>query len=297
MSGTPEATRVEVRPNATYQLAEFRNTDEHDYLHYLQNDLRTRPLYFPESTGSWNCAAVQADGTTGGQSPFGTEGAIIVPLGMEYICTATNETGFLTVEKEVHGGTAAPGDFIFHVEPLDPVIPGGHSHDFAAGQEQTIRPTQRYRLTEVDGPPGYRLAGLTCTGGGTTFDPDDFFVNPSGRIRCTAVNHALSALTVQKVDASSDAQLGGATFDLVRDSDGDGAYDPGTDTVIGTCTTATSTGSCSIDQLGFGTYYWVETEPPPATSCPPRRSAHRSCSTPATPAPTSSPPSYETPSV
>ncbi|MFD2797724.1 collagen binding domain-containing protein [Promicromonospora vindobonensis] len=72
----------------------------------------------------------------------------------------------------------------------------------------------------------------------------------------------LSELTVQKLEAGDGAPLAGATFDLVEDTNANGAYDQGADEVVGSCETAGADGTCSVGSLDFGTYFWVETAPP-----------------------------------
>src|SRR5690606_25458230 len=70
-------------------------------------------------------------------------------------------------------------------------------------------------------------------------------------------------ISVLKVDASGqeDVPLAGATFELYRDTDGDGeagvtdeAPDPD-DELIDDCVTGAD-GTCTIEDLPFGTYYW-----------------------------------------
>lgn len=73
-------------------------------------------------------------------------------------------------------------------------------------------------------------------------------------------------LTVRKFDFSDGSVLAGATFDLVLD-DGDGVFEEGDDDVVGSCTTGAE-GTCSIGDLDFGTYFWVEIEAPEGYDLP-----------------------------
>ncbi|MCT2581764.1 SpaA isopeptide-forming pilin-related protein [Actinophytocola gossypii] len=262
-SGSDGATRVEVTPRVAYQLAETAD-DEPEFLsHYLQEDVRSRPLSYPRSTGSWTCQVV------GGPTPrmaYGNEGAISVPLGVHMECTAINNVALLNIQKVVQGGDAQPSDFTFTVAPLDPVQDGAHAHTVAGagppdGNTITVRPDQHYDITET-GPDGYRLMpNLSfCLTAEAIISRADFALPPGATAACRFVNRALSELTVRKLDAGTGAPLAGATFDLVRD-DGDGTYEPGVDPVAGTCTTEAE-GRCTVDELDFGTYFWVETEAP-----------------------------------
>lgn len=185
---TTAATHVEVTPGATYELAEQADDQPENLVRYAQNDLRTRPLYFPRSTGSWTC---QPEGDESGDDSQGTEGAVVVPLGQEWVCTAINQTAFLRVIKHVDGGDAAPDDFAFRVAPVDSSDPdpGQTVHGAAApGTEVNVRPGTDYRVTEISGPPGYVLTSFTCASGKVLSNPDDFVVEPGGTIVCTATN-------------------------------------------------------------------------------------------------------------
>jgi fimbrial isopeptide formation D2 family protein len=191
-TGSAEATRVEVSPGELYQLAEAVTPGNETLTkYYAQTDLRTRPLQFPLSTGSWNC---ELDGLGDRVlSETGIEGAIAVPLGQAVTCTADNNISTLTVIKEVNGGTAQPSDFTFHLQPLDRVgvDPGGidvAGGPAPAGNTIQVTPLRHYQLTEVSGPPGYQLDDLTCSSGIRSFTPNDIFAEPGGSITCVATN-------------------------------------------------------------------------------------------------------------
>ncbi|WP_162605512.1 MSCRAMM family protein [Jiangella ureilytica] len=106
-----------------------------------------------------------------------------------------------------------------------------------------------YYWLETAAPPGYdlpddpssELVTITAENAGTQLEPLAFS-NP----------RTPGTLTVLKLDAADDAPLAGAQFDLI-DEDGD--------TLAGSCTTGDH-GTCSIGDLGFGTYHWVETAAP-----------------------------------
>jgi uncharacterized repeat protein (TIGR01451 family) len=268
--GGAGVTRVAVTPDATYQLAETADAAPAYLQDYLQTDLRSRPLLFPRSTGSWDCNPVGPHDPRPGTS--GIEGGISVPLGEDVECTAINQTSVLNLEKLVQGGSAQPSDFTFQVEPIDPVLPGSHGYQVPGagppdGSTITVRPNQHYRITET-GPPGYQLTPSRsfCLTAESILDRNDFALPPGATATCQLVNRALSQLTVRKLDASTGAALPGARFDLALDN-GNGRYDPGTDRVTSTCTTGTD-GTCSAGNLNFGTYFWVETAAPPGYQLP-----------------------------
>jgi uncharacterized surface anchored protein len=119
-----------------------------------------------------------------------------------------------------------------------------------------------YYWLETEVPPGYDLPA----------DPFSAFVevNANNAGEPQVLNffnpRRPGALTVLKVDDSDDAPLAGGTFDLVLD-DGDGTYEADQDTVVGNCTTGDE-GTCTIGDLDFGTYFWVETDAPEGYQLP-----------------------------
>ncbi|NYJ01717.1 putative repeat protein (TIGR01451 family)/fimbrial isopeptide formation D2 family protein/LPXTG-motif cell wall-anchored protein [Nocardioides thalensis] len=114
-----------------------------------------------------------------------------------------------------------------------------------------------YFWYEVSPAPGYQvpqdrtspLITINQANGGTEVGPYRF-----------TNNRLPGAAQVRKVDAVTGKVLEAATFDLYRDTDGDGEYDDG-DALMGTCTT-NETGTCRLEDLDFGTYFWVETLAP-----------------------------------
>jgi len=274
--GTPGATRIEVTPDATYQLAESLvepGDEPHGKVHYVQQDLRSRPLLYDQSTGSWNCDVVDDTGEGTPVAALGTEGAVSVPIGHHMECTAINQTATLNVTKVVQGGDAEPEDFTFEATPIEPYQPGADHTDTIAGAGSplgttvNLTPNQHYDFSEVDGPDGYYQYRQFCITAEQVLNANNFTLLPGARAACQVTNRALSGLTVQKVDEGSRDPLGGATFDLVRD-DGDSTYEPNQDTLVASCTTAQSSGTCSVDELQFGTFFWVETSPPPGYELP-----------------------------
>ncbi|GAA2014160.1 vWA domain-containing protein [Microbacterium ulmi] len=183
VSGTTGVT-AEVIPGALYQLAETPDLSEHFTQHYLQHDIRTQPLLYPQSSGSWNCRP-QSDPI--GDPSVGAEGAVIVPLGQHYECTAQNTTALLTVAKTVLP-SGDPLAFTFRAQFIPPpIIPDPLVHDFQAGAAQSLVPGQRYQLTELDSP-GYELVSMTCESAGEPFDPADFTLLFGAEAHCAAVN-------------------------------------------------------------------------------------------------------------
>lgn len=150
-----------------------------------------------------------------------------------------------------------------------PEAPGGDTliDDCTTGGDGTCTVTDLpfgdYYWFETVAPPGYDLPDdqysviitINAANAGTEIPPTDFF-DP----------RRPGTLIVHKVDDTDDEPLAGAMFDLVLD-DGDGVYEAGEDTVVGGCTT-NATGTCSVGDLDFGTYFWVETAAPTGYELP-----------------------------
>jgi uncharacterized surface anchored protein len=120
-----------------------------------------------------------------------------------------------------------------------------------------------YFWVETGAPTGYELPDDPVS------DPIVIDASNAGGDISAAVftdPRILSELSVRKLDETNDSTLAGAEFDLVLD-DGDGAYEAGEDTVVGSCPTADD-GTCSIGDLDFGTYFWVETAAPTGYELP-----------------------------
>jgi uncharacterized surface anchored protein len=122
-----------------------------------------------------------------------------------------------------------------------------------------------YWVEETAAPTGYELPDPAYTGP-YTFGPDN-----AGEVISFIVENEqkLTDLTVYKLDGTSDTpiELAGASFELYLD-DGDGELEaPGGDTLAGECTTGDD-GTCTVEDLGFGSYYWLETEAPQGYDLP-----------------------------
>ncbi|PZF81387.1 hypothetical protein C1I92_21310 [Jiangella anatolica] len=123
--------------------------------------------------------------------------------------------------------------------------------------------TGTYTVTETVPPTGYDLPadpvrdGLVIDSDTPDLVIEDAFEDP----------RLLSELTVLKLDADTQEPLAGATFELYLD-DGDGDQEaPDGDTLIGDCTTGDD-GTCTIGDLGWGTYYWYEAAAPTGYELP-----------------------------
>lgn len=218
-TGSTAVTDAEVVPDATYQLAEKipSPVPDHYMEHYVQNDIRTRPLQFPQSTGSWTC---QEDADPQRNPSLGAEGAVIVPLGMAYTCTAVNTTSLLTVDKTVDGVPAAnPSDWLFELTPHDPIlVPDPLTHQFTAAEEQSVVPGQLYGLDEIETPDGYELDNLSCTSGGDPIDgfPTDFSLLPGAIALCTANNATIPPGSFEVTKSLAGTAAGDTALDDVE---------------------------------------------------------------------------------
>jgi hypothetical protein len=188
LTGPSGSTGVsaEVTPELTYQLAESHG-DDPALLEYVQDDERSRPLQNPLSTGSMACNVAGAAGDA-----TGAEGGVVVPLGQDMVCTATNRTAQISVVKDVVGGGATPAEWTFHLTPVDPAVDGLRSHTLAGaaapGSTTTLRPGQSYRLEETGDVDGYQLRGLSCATVEPTARGILLTVTAGANITCTATN-------------------------------------------------------------------------------------------------------------
>jgi len=128
--------------------------------------------------------------------------SVVVPLGQHMTCTFANTAVPLTVIKHVDGGTASPGDFEFHVDPVAPFPAGLPSRTFAGeaspGHHLLVRPGQTYRITETGGPAGYEMSSLVCGVRSARAAPDEFTMPANGSpVICTATN-TYSTWTAEK---------------------------------------------------------------------------------------------------
>lgn len=154
-------------------------------------------------------------------------------------------------------------------EPADPpltVVDNGEYDTDPADGMVTIEDvkTGTYTVTETVPPDGYELPDDSASDP-VTVDADNADVTISDEF---ADPRTLSELTVRKVAEDDDAALAGATFELyLDDGDGVGGGPDAGDDLIDSCTTEDD-GTCTIGELGFGDYYWYETEAPSGYEIP-----------------------------
>ncbi|MDD9350389.1 hypothetical protein, partial [Mumia sp.] len=207
-AGSAAVTDQIVTAGIPYQLAESGGPPT-----YLQVDNRTNLQTYPLSTGSWTCIRIDADG---GQIPGfndGLNGGVTVPIAERISCTATNQTGLLTLAKDVvnnSGGTAVAADFTLRAEPSPvPAVPGladvaviGEARGEAQSVE--VRPNHPYTLSE-SGVEGYELTELLCFVDGTPQPATEVVVRAGENVVCVFTNTDDPAqLTLRKlVDAGS----------------------------------------------------------------------------------------------
>ncbi|HET6626259.1 MAG TPA: SpaA isopeptide-forming pilin-related protein [Nocardioidaceae bacterium] len=117
-----------------------------------------------------------------------------------------------------------------------------------------------YYWVETDAPAGYVLP----SGQDAVSDPItiDAATAQAGGYPVTVISdhQKESELAVLKHDAETGNIVDGATFELWRDTNTVAGLQL-TDTTLAECTT-TGRDACTVDGLGFGTYYWVETDAP-----------------------------------
>nr|WP_243848751.1 hypothetical protein [Lysinibacter cavernae] len=192
-TGSAAAT-ASVTPGIQYELAEGGpNADPR----YKQVDNRSIPLQAPQSTGSWTCIPLNADGSEQGGSSGGLNGWVNVPLGTWVKCSAVNETASLTVIKEVKNGTvgtAVPSNWTLTSTPTG-TVPAGLTANSdpgsATGVSHFVRPGQGYKITESTGPAKYTLNSIACNTG-----PEGEMVSvPTGNISVPAQGNVTCVVT------------------------------------------------------------------------------------------------------
>ncbi|MTB88517.1 hypothetical protein H9L21_13940 [Aeromicrobium senzhongii] len=228
-AGSEAVTDQVVTALVPYQLAEAGGPPT-----YVQNDVRSTDTY-PLSTGSWACIRIDADGEQVPGFADGLNGAVTVPFGERVQCTATNQTGRLTLIKDVvneGSGTAEPGDFTLSATPGDdPPVAGLETYSgpgTTAGTTYEVRPGHPYALGET-GVPGYTLIAVNCESDGATRDIRTVTVGAGETVVCTFVNDDDPAqLTLRKqVDTGeTGATDEPADWTLTATPDGIAGQDP-----------------------------------------------------------------------
>lgn len=125
-------------------------------------------------------------------------------------------------------------------------------------------PFGTYYWQETQAPQGYELPAEAISEA-IVVDAS----NAGGRFPVTVIGdpQKRSALSIVKTDASTGALLPGATFALYRETNGVPGLQQDEDTLRDTCVSAAA-GSCTIGDLPFGTYWWVETAAPAGYTLP-----------------------------
>jgi len=191
-------------------------------------------------------------------SPPSTSPTITITTGsagtaVNTIMTDTQKTTTLSVQKsDADTGLAVDGaTFELRTLGSPPIVIGQCT---TGGQTHTCSvsvPFGTYIWVETAAPTGYVLPAPAPTSGQVVVDAS----NAGTTIPAAVVSdhQKLTSLTVSKVDAGNQP-LSGATFTLLR-------RDGVSTTIVGSCAMPTTT-SCTIDNLGFGTYFWRESVAP-----------------------------------
>lgn len=121
-----------------------------------------------------------------------------------------------------------------------------------------------YYWQETQAPQGYQLPPNAVS------DPIVIDAsNAGGQAPVTVIGdpQKRSELTITKYDAITGKTLPGATFALYRESNGQNGLQTGGDTLVESCVTGAD-GTCTIDDLPFGDYWWLETAAPEGYEIP-----------------------------
>jgi uncharacterized repeat protein (TIGR01451 family) len=171
-------------------------------------------------------------------------GNVAVGVGDQVVCTFTNtqQTGKISFEKIVVGGSAQPGDFTFHA----------NGNAYKSGDSDTF-PVGDYTVTE-DGVSGYTLTGASgaCSLSSGTIT---LHVTSDGGT-CTITNtRDQGTIDFKKVVVGGSAQPSDFTFNVDGNAykDGDShAFDTGSYTLtedqLAGYTLTDASGACSLDQ-------------------------------------------------
>ena len=180
----------------------------------------------PNSSGSWNCQELSADGSTVIPGfADGLNGGVTVPFGRYVRCTAVNQTAILALVKEVNndfGGTAVPSDWQLHATPTGDFPPGlptvtQTGADVANAVPVNVRPGVTYALSESGGPEGYQLVSTECAVLDPRLPATDIELEPGHQATCYFTNQDRPAqLTLIKhvENGTTGATAGPADFTL-----------------------------------------------------------------------------------
>ncbi|GIG20443.1 hypothetical protein Cch01nite_11670 [Cellulomonas chitinilytica] len=176
VSGSPNVTDVPVE-SGTYTLAE---------------SALNPPADAGYTAGPWTCSAGTVVGDT----------LTLTDADGDVTCRITNTWtgGYLTLVKEVVGGTLIPAAWV-----LTAAEPGGAGLTGRSGEPAVTHvavPAGTYTLGEV-GPSNYTASPWTCTAGGT--GPTTVAVTPGADITCTVTN------TIERASLTLVKQVVGGT--------------------------------------------------------------------------------------
>lgn len=189
---------------------------------YVQDDTRTdaERAVAPVSTGSWTCAALDAEGgtLTGVLAERdGLNGTVTVPLGADVQCQATNRTAQLSILKFVENvngtGTAQPSDWTLSATP-ERGIAGLQEWSTAGasslgGNVREIRPGHVYSLSEAAKVDGYTQVGFDRFTGSNPADqnqledPENWESADADEVRVAADTQAVYRFVNRDVPAFS----------------------------------------------------------------------------------------------
>lgn len=197
---------------------------------------------------SWSSSCTPTVATTPGQDKSFT---LSMP-DADVVCTITNSNirGKITLEKTVvndNGGTAADTAWTLNAAGIVSIS----GAEGAADVTNKFVPTGSYNLSETNGPSGYMLTGLVCTGGTLTpasgQNPASVTVAAGADVVCTFTNNDVAPkLTLKKNVVNANGGTSAATdWDLFA-SGGGTPWNPNTTGGAATSVTATQTVTAGV---------------------------------------------------